>query len=362
MKKHRRVRGKLKTPTVPKKLHFRSIFFFSLIILITAVLTVLGKYEQDIRIRAQTVGSCNCPAGICYSDCSRSTQLGYQCGDVSGEGPDPTYLGNYCVKEPECCSHGAGDCCWAERKYCSPSSCAGVGNRCGAAWVEDWPFGCVNDPTLAPAQPPPPTAVPPTQIPPTGIPATVVPTTVPTQKVFISPLPTPTQYYLPTPTFFIFPTSARTYPTQIPQPTNNPVFYPSPTQYLPGSSQPYQTVIPGQTIVPVQTAAPGQPVFVNPTSVQTANQNPGQTANPLPTSSTSVSNNNGGSQNGNTGNPTGSDSSGGGNQARTGEVQTQPNTTFQRSNFSVGDIGFKVNDFLDKSKKFLLFLFNSILP
>lgn len=175
--------------------------------IITFLLVFLVYFGQPVYAR-DLIGTCM--GGVTYPDCSRSGSIGSDCSN-SSTGPDPTYLGNYCYNEPECCKHGAGSCCWPERKYCATSSCEGVGQRCGATWVEEWPTGCVGAPDLTSPSPIPPTPV-----------STVAPIATPT----IPFIPSPTiPIVYPTPLVTLQPTAIIPfYPTDEPLPTNENIF------------------------------------------------------------------------------------------------------------------------------------------
>lgn len=238
---------KHKSQKIRKK---RLIISLTLLFLISIVgfITVYVKSLEN-RTKAQAVGSCNCPAGKCYSDCSRGTALG-SCGDdLAGFGPDPEALHNYCYKEAECCKYGAMNCCWAERKYCLPKSCGGSQkNGCSNGWGDDFPFGCLNAPVRSDGELPMDRegnkigAAVPANPPPTN------PPVIPTNPPIVYPTETPVPIVYPTDTPYIAPT-VYIQPTVYRPPVDyrQPIIYPPiPTTY---NSQP--TTIPTPTSKPV---------------------------------------------------------------------------------------------------------------
>lgn len=165
-------------------------------------------------------------------------------------------LGPYCDNPPDCCNQiaSSGDpmqCDWPWRKYCRPSQCnipEGVNRqRCGVAYKEKWPYGCVckpppgvtvipdpnpviydnfqsscpdvSTPTLRPSPISIPTEVPTQIILPTTILPTQIPPTQAAQIVVVSPTNSPVNQVVT-----VFPTAyTAPLPTAIPTPTSVPV-------------------------------------------------------------------------------------------------------------------------------------------
>jgi len=202
------------------------------VLIFIILLLIFILYQQ--RVNAVDGTCVNCNPNVCYSDCSRSFNLG---GCPQDSYPDSTYLHNYCYKEAECCKHGAMECCWAERKYCLPKSCGfSQKNGCSNGWGDDFPTGCLNAPIRSDGELP---------MDKNGnkIGATASPQ--PTSQPQPTSAPQPTS--LPQPTQAPAPTSARQ-PTSAPQP-NNP--FPTQIQVFPTTETFFPTPAPSQSTIPL---------------------------------------------------------------------------------------------------------------
>ena len=154
-----------------------SLSLFAVLLAVTVVVSAFSsKYTADTRVRADDLSPwCDAP----HDCCKKLAQTG---------NPDA--------------------CMWPERKYCTQTQCSTIPagrdvKRCGLAYIEAYPYGCIGRPTG-------------------GFPGSPK-----TATADVTSVPVPSDYFSPTPISGVSPVpSVFVFPTIVPSPTGvtGPIF------------------------------------------------------------------------------------------------------------------------------------------